>query len=39
MRRIAIAVVGTVENRAQSLTAFKVGRDAIVHADETSATK
>jgi hypothetical protein len=30
---------GTVENRAQSLTAFKVGRDAIVHIDETSATK
>jgi hypothetical protein len=30
---------GTVENRAQSLTAFKVGRDVIVHVDETSATK
>jgi len=30
---------GTVENRAQSLTAFKVGSDRIVHADETSATR
>ena len=30
---------GTIENRAQSLTAFKVGRDPIVHVDETSATK
>jgi hypothetical protein len=29
----------TVENRAQSLTAFKAGRDPIVHTDETSATK
>ena len=28
-----------VENRAQSLTAFKVGRDPIAHIDETSATK
>src|SRR6185503_6689539 len=30
---------GTVENRAQSLTAFKVGRDPIVHMDESSATR
>ena len=30
---------GTVENRAQSLTAFKVGTDRIVHADETAATR
>ena len=30
---------GTVENRAQSLTAFKVGSDRIVHGDETSATR
>jgi hypothetical protein len=30
---------GTVENRAQSLTAFKVGRDQIVHMDETPATR
>jgi lysophospholipase L1-like esterase len=30
---------GTVDNRAQSLTAFRVGRDPIVHIDETSATK
>ena len=30
---------GTVENRAQSLTAFKVGRDAIVHIDETTSTR
>ena len=30
---------GTVENRAQSLTAFKVGSDRIVHADDTSATR
>lgn len=29
----------TVENRAQSLTAFKVGNDRIVHADETAATR
>jgi hypothetical protein len=30
---------GTVENRAQSLTAFKVGNDRIVHADDASATR
>jgi hypothetical protein len=30
---------GTVENRAQSLTALKVGADRIVHIDDTSATK
>jgi hypothetical protein len=30
---------GTVENRAQSLTAFKVGRDRIVHIDETTSTR
>ena len=30
---------GTVENRAQSLTAFKVGSDRIAHIDETSATR
>jgi lysophospholipase L1-like esterase len=30
---------GTIENRAQSLTAFKVGNDRIVHADDTSATR
>jgi hypothetical protein len=30
---------GTVENRAQSLSGFRVGRDPIVHIDETSATK
>ena len=30
---------GTAENRAQSLTAFRVGRDPIVHVDETSATR
>jgi len=30
---------GSVENRAQSLTALKVGRDRIVHVDETSATR
>lgn len=30
---------GTVENRAQSLTAFKVGTDRIVHADETTSTR
>jgi len=30
---------GTVENRAQSLSAFKVGSDRVVHVDETSATK
>jgi len=29
----------TAENRAQSLTAFTVGRDPIIHADETSATR
>jgi lysophospholipase L1-like esterase len=30
---------GTVENRAQSLTAFKVGSDRIVHAEETTSTR
>ena len=30
---------GTVENRAQSLTAFKVGNDRIVHTDDASATR
>ena len=30
---------GTVENRAQSLTAFKVGTDRIVHADDATSTK
>ena len=30
---------GTVENRAQSLTAFKVGTDRIVHADEATSTR
>jgi lysophospholipase L1-like esterase len=30
---------GTVENRAQSLTAFKVGSDRIVHADEATSTR
>jgi lysophospholipase L1-like esterase len=30
---------GTVENRAQSLTAFKVGRDRIVHVDEGTSTR
>ena len=30
---------GTVENRAQSLTAFKVGSDRIVHGDETTSTR
>jgi hypothetical protein len=29
----------TVENRAQSLTAFKVGPDRIAHGDETGATR
>ena len=30
---------GMVENRAQSLTAFKVGRDRIVHIDDATATR
>ena len=30
---------GTVENRAQSLAAFKVGSDRIVHTDETTSTR
>ena len=30
---------GTVENRAQSLTALKVGRDRIVHVDEGTSTR
>jgi GDSL-like Lipase/Acylhydrolase family len=30
---------GTVENRAQSLTALKVGSDRIVHVDETTSTR
>ena len=30
---------GLVENRAQSLTAFKVGRDRIVHIDDATATR
>jgi hypothetical protein len=30
---------GSVENRAQSLTAFKVGTDRIVHADEATSTR
>jgi lysophospholipase L1-like esterase len=30
---------GTIENRAQSLTALKIGSDRIVHADDTSATR
>ena len=30
---------GTVENRAQSLTAFKVGSDRIVHAEDGTSTR
>ena len=30
---------GTVENRAQSLTAFKVGSDRMVHADDATSTR
>ena len=30
---------GTVENRAQSLTAFRVGSDRIVHAEEATSTR
>ena len=30
---------GTVENRAQSLTALKIGSDRIVHTDETTSTR
>ena len=30
---------GIVENRAQSLTAFKVGRDRIVHVEEGTSTR
>jgi lysophospholipase L1-like esterase len=30
---------GTVENRAQSLTALKVGSDRIIHMDETTSTR
>ena len=30
---------GTVENRAQSLTAFKVGTDRIVHGDDATSTR
>ena len=36
---VEFKVGGTAENRAQSLTAFKVGNDRIVHGDDTSATR
>jgi len=36
---VEFKVGGTAENRAQSLTAFKVGNDRIVHTDDTPATR